>query len=44
MHNPKGGSQTVAVATNISSTGESWPKKTSKTSDVLGRMTNVPPR
>ena len=44
MHKPKEGSQTVVVTTNNSSAGESWPKKTSKTSDVLGRMTNVPPR
>ena len=44
MHNPKGVSQTVAVATNNSSVVENWTQKTSKTSDVLGRMTNVPPR
>jgi hypothetical protein len=42
--NPEGVSQTIELGTDNLSGEESCPKNTSNTSDVLGRMTNVPPR
>ena len=41
---PEGVSQTIELGTDNLSGEESCPKITSNTSDVLGRMTNVPPR
>ena len=42
--NPEGVSQTIDLGTDNLSGEESCPKNTSNTNDVLGRMTNVPPR